>query len=59
MVASSKDWTKRLEQWLAPFLDRLGHAKRRRMCPLYIAELIGPGDRKSGQPMVERFTPGE
>ena len=59
MVASSKDWTARLERWLAPFLDRLGHAKRRRMCPLYIAGLIGPGDRKSVQPMAERFAPGE
>ena len=59
MVVSSKDWTTALEGWLAPFLDRLGHAKRRRMCPLYIAGLIGPGDRKSVQPMAERFAPGE
>ena len=59
MLASSKDWTTALEGWLAPFLDRLGHAKRRRMCPLYIAGLIGPGDRKSVQPMAERFAPGE
>ena len=58
MVASSKDWTAALERWLEPFLDRLGHAKRRRMCPLYVAGLIGPGDRKSVQPMAERFTPG-
>src|SRR3978361_1066751 len=27
---------------------------RRRMCPLYIAGLIGPGDRKSVQPMAAR-----
>ena len=59
MVASSKDWMAALERWLEPFLDRLGHAKRRRMCPLYVAGLIGPGDRKSVQPMAERFTPGE
>jgi SRSO17 transposase len=29
------------------------------MCPLYIAGLIGPGDRKSVQPMAERLAPGE
>jgi SRSO17 transposase len=29
------------------------------MCPLYIAGLIGPGDRKSVQPMAERLVPGE
>jgi SRSO17 transposase len=59
MVTSSSDWMSELERWLEPFLDRLGHAKRRRMCPLYVAGLIGPGDRKSVQPMAERFAPGE
>src|SRR6187551_2189006 len=29
------------------------------MCPLYIAGLIGPGDRKSVQPMAARLAPGE
>src|SRR3954470_1972705 len=42
---------------LKPFLDRLGHKARRQMCPLYVAGLIGPGDRKSVQPMAERFAP--
>jgi DDE superfamily endonuclease len=28
---------------------------RRRMCPLYVAGLIGPGERKSIQPMAERL----
>ena len=48
-----------LGRWLKPFLDRLGHKARRRMCPLYISGLIGPGDRKSVQPMAERFAPGD
>lgn len=52
---ASAAWQAALEQWLAPFLDRLGHKARRRMCPLYIAGLIGPGDRKSVQPMAERL----
>jgi len=48
------DWTQDLDRWLAPFLAGLSHPARRRMCPLYIAGLIGPGDRKSVQPMAAR-----
>src|SRR5487761_2000642 len=51
-------WEDELERWLMPFLDRLGHKTRQRMCPLYIAGLIGPGDRKSVQPMAERLATG-
>ena len=29
------------------------------MCPAYIAGLIGPGDRKSVQPMAARLAPGD
>jgi hypothetical protein len=28
------------------------------MCPLYVAGLIGPGERKSVGPMAERVGPG-
>lgn len=48
------DWREDLERWLEPFLSGLGHKTRRRMCPAYIAGLIGPGDRKSVQPMAAR-----
>ena len=51
-------WEDELERWLMPFLDRLGHKTRQRMCPLYVAGLIGPGDRKSIQPMAERLATG-
>ena len=46
------DWKEELGRWLKPFLDRLGHKARRQMCPLYVSGLIGPGDRKSIQPMA-------
>ena len=52
------DWTKDLERWLRPFLGRLGHKTRRQMCPAYVSGLIGPGDRKSIQPMAERLAFG-
>src|ERR1700724_3432211 len=50
MVGTTSNWEDELRGWLKPFLDRLGHKSRRRMCPLYVAGLIGPGDRKSVQP---------
>src|SRR5271167_3869680 len=53
------DWRDELERWLGPFVERLGHKARRRMCPLYVAGLIGPGDRKSVGPMAERVAPGD
>ena len=53
------DWGDELGRWLAPFVERFGHKARRRMCPLYVAGLIGPGDRKSVSPMAERVAPGD
>ena len=50
----AEDWRSDLEIWLAPFLAALHHKTRARMCPAYIAGLIGPGDRKSVQPMAAR-----
>src|SRR5580700_10104367 len=52
-------WDDDLLGWLAPFLARLGHKARRRMCPLYVAGVIGPGDRKSVEPMASRWAPGD
>jgi hypothetical protein len=34
------DWEEELRRWLEPFLERLGHQARRRMCLLYVAGLI-------------------
>jgi SRSO17 transposase len=59
MVGTTSDWKDELGRWLKPFLDCLGHKARRQMCPLYVAGLIGPGDRKSVQPMAERLAPDD
>jgi len=59
MRRTASDWSSDLQVWLTPFLEKLGHKARRRMCPLYVAGLIGPGDRKSMQPMAERLAPGD
>jgi SRSO17 transposase len=58
MAGRTLDWRNDLERWLKPFLDLLGHKRRRRMCPVYVTGLIGPGERKSIQPMAERVAPG-
>lgn len=43
-----------LERLLEPFLAGLSHSARRKICPQHTAGLIGPGDRKSVQPMAAR-----
>lgn len=47
-------WKADLERWLAPFIEALRHKTRARMCPAYVAGLIGAGERKSIQPMAAR-----
>ncbi len=59
MVGRISDWREELGRFLKPFLARLGHKARRRMCPLYVSGLIGPGERKSVHPMVERLALGD
>ena len=54
------DWKGDLERWLAPFLARLGHKARWRMCPLYVAGLIGSGrpqERRAS--MASRLATGD
>ena len=54
MEPVAPSWREELETWLKPFVDVLGDRRRKRMCPVYVAGLIGPGDRKSVQPMAAR-----
>ncbi|EGO93859.1 transposase [Acidiphilium sp. PM] len=49
-----ESWKSDLERWLAPFVNAFRHKTRARMCPAYVAGLIGAGDRKSVQPMAAR-----
>ena len=44
-----------LDAWLAPFLVAMGRKARRHWAPLYLRGLLGPGDRKSMQPMAIRL----
>ena len=59
VMSTSVAWDHELQSWLEPFLKPLRHPARRRMCPLYVAGLIGPGERKSLQPMAARVAPAD
>ena len=50
-VSSEQD----LNALLAPFLAAMGRKTRRHWGPLYLRGLLGPGDRKSLQPMAARL----
>jgi SRSO17 transposase len=58
-MSTSVAWEHELQSWLEPFLTHLHHPARRRMCPLYVTGLIGPGERKSLQPMAARVAPAD
>jgi SRSO17 transposase len=58
-MSTSVAWEHELQSWLEPFLTPLRHPARRRMCPLYVAGLIGPGARKSLQPIATRVAPAD
>jgi SRSO17 transposase len=49
------DWRAELDGWLGPFLAALEHGKRRLWAPAYLRGLLGPGERKSLQPMAARL----
>ena len=44
-----------LDGWLRPFLDVMGRKTRRTWAPFYLRGLLGPGERKSLQPMAARL----
>src|SRR3712207_2351887 len=52
--AATADWEQSLAARLAPFLEALGHKVRQRWAPVYVRGLLGPGERKSVQPMSAR-----
>src|SRR3712207_462393 len=49
------NWREELDGWLGPFLAALRHEKRRLWAPVYLRGLLGPGERKSLQPMAARL----
>ena len=52
-------WGRELERWFAPLLAHLSRAEQRTWAPLYLRGLLGPGERKSIEPIAERVAPGK
>jgi SRSO17 transposase len=52
-----KDWSAQLPPWAAPFLAALAHRAQRRWAPVYLAGLLGPGQRKSATALAEQVAP--
>src|SRR4051812_12934689 len=57
MATAEADWQATFDVWLAPFLARLRRAEQRRWAPVYRQGLLGPGERKSVEPMAARVAP--
>jgi SRSO17 transposase len=55
----STSWEREFDRWLAPFWTALGDTRRRRWGPVYVRGLLGPGDRKSVEPLTARVAPDE
>jgi SRSO17 transposase len=54
-MADAHPHVQALDTWLAPFLAVMGRKTRRRWAPFYLRGLLGPGERKSLQPMARRL----
>ena len=52
MTSTTAGWQAAFEAWLVPFLARLGRVEQRRWAPVYLQGLLGPGERKSVEPMA-------
>src|SRR3712207_1713051 len=59
MLEAAADWEPAFAEWLKPFLEALGHKVRQRWAPVYVRGLLGPGERKSVQPMAARIAPSD
>src|ERR671927_378258 len=52
-------WKHEFERWRQPFLAVLGHKARQCWAPLSLRGLLGPGERKSIQPLAARVAPSD
>ena len=59
VICLGADWNEDFQEWLEPFLAVFQRSEQRCCAPLYLQGLIGPGTRKSVEPMAERVCPGQ
>jgi SRSO17 transposase len=58
-IRDGADWHDDFRAWLEPFLAAFRRSEQRYWAPLYLQGLLGPGHRKSVEPMAERVCPGQ
>ncbi len=58
-MQNAPKWHTRFNAWIAPYLALLNHKTRKEMAIIYTLGLLGPGDRKSIEPISERFAEGQ
>ena len=58
-MVGSASWEREFDRWLAPFWAALGDTRRRPWGPVYVRGLLGPGDRKSVEPLAARVAPDD
>jgi len=59
MTITEADWQVQFEAWLTPFLTCFRRQAQQRWAPVYLQGLLGPGERKSVEPMAARVAPGD
>ncbi len=59
VIRDGADWHADLQESLQPFLAVFKRTDQRCWAPLYLQGLLGPGARKSVEPMAERVCPGQ
>src|SRR5215210_6559601 len=59
IIPAGTDWHDDFQEWLKPFLAVFQRSEQRCWAPLYLQGLLGPGARKSVEPMAERVCPGQ
>lgn len=52
VIPVDADWNEDFQKWLEPFLAVFQRSEQRCWAPLYLQGLIGPGARKSVEPMA-------
>ena len=59
VIPVKTNWPEDFQEWLQPFLAVFKRSEQRCWAPLYLQGLLGPGARKSVEPMAERVCPGQ
>lgn len=58
-VRGGAAWEREFDRWLRPFWTALGDKRRQQWGPVYARGLLGPGERKSVEPLAAHVAPDD